>query len=274
MFTEEETPLQAILLEQLAKIVVSLSKRFFTYLQEGLGKLPSGRTVLGTLVDPLGVWRTSPFVQMNELDKKTTETTKNKSLIINNQEGSSKNDNDKENNIEQSSAANSLLNDLSREEVVKLSTTIVNKVWERCNTIQQTGKQFMTQLFTLVANKLEKGERDTRKVPVPGQRQEKENQQQKNNMTELSRSKVSQTIPIHKILPPSSIPVSINDSTDTKNVVIAGVSLDKVAAAAEAILMANRLEQPDDDLPIYLSNASSNSVCNYLHPVYSYCQHN
>merc|ERR1712232_200890 len=57
-------------------------------------------------------------------------------------------------------------NDLSREEITELTSILVNKIWERRNGIRKTGNRFTKQLLTLVANKLERGERDTRKVPV------------------------------------------------------------------------------------------------------------
>jgi hypothetical protein len=76
VFTEEESPLQEIFLEQLAKIITSSSRTIFSDLKERSGVLPSGRTVLGTIVDPFGLFRTSPLVRMNALDESTVETTR------------------------------------------------------------------------------------------------------------------------------------------------------------------------------------------------------
>lgn len=238
VFAEEETPFQTILIEQLAKIVASSSRSFFTDLRERSGKLPSGRTVLGTLVDPLGVWRTSPFVRMNELDEKTVETTKKIiSLIRNNQKDSS---DDVDNDGESSSATATLLNEYSREEIVELSTIIVNKVWERRNAIQKTGNRFMIQLFTLVANKLEKGERDTRKVPVPEPTVEEIDllkEDNNNNMAELSRSTVSRTFPIRKKSQSSSPSPSVPNVATTKSDAITGASPQAVEVEEEPILV-------------------------------------
>ena len=74
--TEEETPLQEIFIEQLAKIITSSTRSAWSEIRERSGKLPSGRTVLGTLVDPLAVFRTSPIVRVNEHDERTVETTR------------------------------------------------------------------------------------------------------------------------------------------------------------------------------------------------------
>ncbi len=76
LFSDEETPLQQILLEQVAKVVTSSGRYILTNVREQSGILPTGRTLLGTLVDPLGFWRTSPLVRMNELDEKTINTTR------------------------------------------------------------------------------------------------------------------------------------------------------------------------------------------------------
>jgi len=54
LVTEEETPLQRIFVEQLAKIITSTTRSAWSRIRERSGVLPSGRTVLGTLVDPLG----------------------------------------------------------------------------------------------------------------------------------------------------------------------------------------------------------------------------
>merc|ERR1712176_1361722 len=75
--TEEETPLQGIFIEQLAKIITSSTRSAWSEIRERSGKLPSGRTVLGSIVDPLGIFRTSPVVRVNELDERTVETTRN-----------------------------------------------------------------------------------------------------------------------------------------------------------------------------------------------------
>merc|ERR1712071_557699 len=88
VITEEETPLQ-ILIEQLAKIISSSSRSLWNDIRERSGKLPSGRSVLGTIVDPLGLWRTSPIVRMNDLDRKTVDTTRDLMTLIQNQNTSS-----------------------------------------------------------------------------------------------------------------------------------------------------------------------------------------
>jgi len=148
VLTEEETPLQNIFLEQLAKISAANSRSMWADLREQSGTLPSGRTVLGTIVDPLGFWRESPLVRMNEQDLRTVHTTRK--LITLMQQQIQKNQ-------------NSMLDvsDLSQEEALKLSRLLAAKMWNRRSAVLQTGNRFASQLIKLTADKLERGERDT-----------------------------------------------------------------------------------------------------------------
>jgi ABC1 atypical kinase-like domain len=154
VLVEEETPLQSILLEQLVKILASNSRSFLTRIRERSGVLPSGRTVLGTIIDPLGVWRTSPLVRMNEKDEATVETTRKLAALIAKQ-------------VEQSKNPLFDLSTLTREESLALASILGRKVWERRNGVIQTTSRFAQKALELTAQKLERGERDTRRLPPP-----------------------------------------------------------------------------------------------------------
>ena len=145
LLQEEETPLQTIFFEQLAKIISSSSRSIWSSLRESSGTLPSGRSVLGTLVDPLGIWRTSPLVRVNELDEKTIETTRN--LIGLFQEQSKK-------------SAIFDVSTLSNEEVIEISSALVRKLWRRRFSLLKTSGRLAKQLLQLTADRLEKGDRD------------------------------------------------------------------------------------------------------------------
>jgi len=147
--SEEETPLQKIFTEQLAKIITSNTRSLWTEARERSGTLPGGRSVLGTIVDPLGLFRTSPIVRMNGLDEKTVETTRNLVALF-------------QDNLEQSNSNESFdASSLSRQELIELSTTLVNKVWTRRSGILKTSSRLANQLLKLTADKLERGERET-----------------------------------------------------------------------------------------------------------------
>jgi hypothetical protein len=153
--TDEETPLQEIFIEQLAKITTSSARTFGTQLRERSGMLPSGRTPLGTLVDPLGLFRTSPLVRPNELDEKTVETTRKLVALVQKQIRESS-----------ASATNILdLSTLSREETFTVARILVRKFWQRRSSVIQTSARFARAILKDTAEKLEQGERDTRRVP-------------------------------------------------------------------------------------------------------------
>jgi hypothetical protein len=154
VFTEEDTPLQEIFIEQLAKIVTSSSRTIFTGLREQSGMLPSGRSVLGTIVDPFGLFRTSPLIRSNAFDKSTVETTTKLVALMQKQ-------------IQASDDPTFDLSNLSGEEAMELSSILVRKVWSRRMGVFQTGNRFARQLLTLTADKLERGEREQLTVPVP-----------------------------------------------------------------------------------------------------------
>ena len=152
IIAEEETPVQEILIEQLAKIVTSSSRSIWSQVRERSGTLPSGRSVLGTLVDPLGLFRTSPLVQMNDLDHKTVDTTRKLISLMQNQLAT-------ENDLLD-------LSKLKQEDVIELSSILARKVWDRRLGFVKTGSRFASKLLQLTADKLEKGERASVTLPI------------------------------------------------------------------------------------------------------------
>ena len=145
--TEEETPLQKIFIEQLAKIITASTRSAWSDIRERSGVLPSGRTVLGTLVDPLGVFRGSPIVRVNELDERTVETTRNLLELLT--------------ETTSASASNVDIASLSNTEVIEISSIIARKLFERRSGVVKTTNRLAMQLLELTADRLEQGgERD------------------------------------------------------------------------------------------------------------------
>jgi serine/threonine protein kinase len=145
--SDEETPFQEILLEQLAKIVAANSRSFWTQAREASGTLPSGRSLLGSIVDPLGLFRSSPLVNTCETDDKTVETTQKLITLLRTQVSASD--------------ANSMtdLSNLQQDEVLELSAILARKVWDRRTSLLRTGNRFATKLLELTSARLESGER-------------------------------------------------------------------------------------------------------------------
>ena len=152
VFTEKETPLQHIFIEQMAKILSSSGRLLLTQIREQSGLLPSGRTRLGVLLDPLGLWRTSPLVRANEQDERTIETTKKLVDLMQRQ-------------LLISGKPLLDLSMLTFEESFELSTVLVKKVWAKRSGVLQTSNRFARELLHLTAENLENGERNTRRLP-------------------------------------------------------------------------------------------------------------
>ena len=70
LLTEESSPLQAIVLEQLARILSAGARQSWQTLRERSGRLRNGRSVLGTLIDPLGIFAKSGLVAVDDADEK------------------------------------------------------------------------------------------------------------------------------------------------------------------------------------------------------------
>lgn len=161
VFCEEETPLQRIIVEQVAKIIGAQSRSLWSSIKGASGVLPSGRTILGTLVDPLGLWRTSPLVAVNNLDTQIIETTQKLVSLVQTQ-------------VQQSNNPMFDLSTVSREEALELATILGQKIWERRNGVVKTGNRLATQLLKITAKKLEDGERDTMQLPSAPETQSNE----------------------------------------------------------------------------------------------------
>jgi len=157
LVTEEDTALQSIVLEQLSKIISSSSRSIWSTVREASGTLPSGRSVLGTIVDPLGFWRTSPLVRVSDLDQKTIETTRSLIALLDEQ--------NKKSPVSDTP-------DLSNEEVIEISRLLVGKIWDKRSGVIKTGGKLAGALLQLTADKLEKGERDVLDIPQEKSRDE------------------------------------------------------------------------------------------------------
>jgi len=74
--SQPPTPLSDLVTEQLVLVLAAGTRDIFARVRERSGRLPGpggaegeGRSVLGTVLDPLGVFRGSPLVQNDERDR-------------------------------------------------------------------------------------------------------------------------------------------------------------------------------------------------------------
>jgi len=68
------TPLQRLALEELGKVLGAGARKVFSTALQRSGRLPSGRSVLGLLLDPLGLFRESALVNVDETDEQTLDS--------------------------------------------------------------------------------------------------------------------------------------------------------------------------------------------------------
>eukprot|EP00536_Pseudo-nitzschia_multiseries_P004594 jgi/Psemu1/285200/fgenesh1_pg.77_\ len=161
VLTEEETPLQTILIEQVCKILAANTRSLWTEARVRSGVLPTGRTVLGTLVDPLGFFQTSPLVNTNEQDEKAVQTTRELAALL--QKLQSKNSAQHNSNGNgNGGGSNPDLQSLSSEELLVFSRILSTKLWDRRTALVKSSNRFVNQLLQLTATRLESSER----VPV------------------------------------------------------------------------------------------------------------
>jgi hypothetical protein len=159
IFTEEETPVQEIVNEQLAEMLAASTRTVWSEARTRSGVLPNGRTVLGTIVDPLGLFQTSPLVNANDQDEKTVEmTTKLFELL----RRAPRNGNGSAANDASFLVAGVDLSSLDEEEIVTFSRILTTKIWDRRVALVRTGNRFFNKFLQLTANRLENGDR----VPI------------------------------------------------------------------------------------------------------------
>ena len=150
--TEEESPLQSIFIEQVAKIITASTRTAWSNIRESSGSLPSGRSVLGFLFDPLGIFRTSPVIKASDLDERTVETTRNLIQLL---------------TTTASSSSSFDVSTLSNADIVEITSIVVAKLWERRSGVAKTSNRLATELLRLTADRLDKGEREILVLPSP-----------------------------------------------------------------------------------------------------------
>ena len=75
LVSDEVTPLQAIVVEELAKVLSSAARDQFESLKQRSGRLPNGRSLLGTLLDPLDLLPVSDVLAKDKDDERVLEST-------------------------------------------------------------------------------------------------------------------------------------------------------------------------------------------------------
>jgi len=143
LVSAEETPLQTILLEQVSLVLAAGTRESFAQLREMSGRLSvappfgvRGRSALGLLVDPLGLFRTSPLVVNDARDKAALQAARQ--LAAN--------------------AAELLPNaaSLSAADAQELARRIIRKLWQRREQLPVLSRRLAIKLLDQTTERLDR----------------------------------------------------------------------------------------------------------------------
>jgi len=135
------TPMQTLVLEEVVKIIGAVSRTQLSSLRSRSIVFPNQRSLIGTLVDPLGLFRDSKLVLPDENDRLIIESTR--SLL----------------GILQSSdiirpGVRQLLADLSFDEVREISLLLINKVWRRRRNVMMLNRRLLGTVMRQMASRI------------------------------------------------------------------------------------------------------------------------
>jgi len=122
------TPLQKLVIEELSKIIGALSRQSWGNLRSRSGILPSGRSVLGLLVDPLGLFQESPLFSIDQYDRKIIESSKTILTLL------------------QKSVPGEALN-ISPQDSVRFLNVLMGKLWGKRREVAVFGTGVAAQLI-------------------------------------------------------------------------------------------------------------------------------
>lgn len=139
------TPLQRLVLEEVGKILGATARRTFSSVKESTGRLPTGRTLLGTIIDPLGIFQSSSLVEVDESDERILEAAGKLSEILRNANGGTK------------MAANAnMLQDITPADARKLAVSVSNRLWENRSELTVLTGHLAYVMLRQTARRLEK----------------------------------------------------------------------------------------------------------------------
>jgi len=119
-------------LEQLAKVVNAQARSAFAQARQRSGVLPNGRTVLGSVLDPFGVFKSSGLVTTDADDERVIKATADLAQILSklsNQPGVA------------------LPTTLSQREFQQVANSVGRKVFERRDGLRATSSRFAAALL-------------------------------------------------------------------------------------------------------------------------------
>mmetsp|Transcript_28986 Transcript_28986/g.42573 ORF Transcript_28986/g.42573 Transcript_28986/m.42573 type:complete len:417 (-) Transcript_28986:48-1298(-) len=141
LITEESSPLQAIVLEQLARLLNAGVRGSWKNLRDRSGRLANGRSVLGTLVDPLGIFAKSDLVALDETDNRALAASQTLIEILQ----------------KQTSLDTSGLQSMKQEEIREVAMVVSRKLWQNRRRVALTSNRLAVVALLQTLDRLEKG---------------------------------------------------------------------------------------------------------------------
>ena len=144
----EENALQTLVLEETAKLAGALSRKQWQALRTRSGRTSTGRSRLGTLVDPLGIFREGKLVNTDDNDEKILASASaivealTKSSMKSVRGDGEELDGDSFSGSLVSPVLSSSLRSLSPQEALQISSIIGEKLWSRRRELARLGGKF------------------------------------------------------------------------------------------------------------------------------------
>ncbi len=140
---DNDSPVTNLILEQLAKVIGATVRRQWMNLRLSSGVSGRGsefggqRTLLGLLVDPIGLYRQSAISNVDEVDEKVLEVSGRFAELI-------------------ADIGGPILRNLSQEDQQRLLTKVSEKVWEKRSNLGAVGLRLGAYVVKQTADRLEK----------------------------------------------------------------------------------------------------------------------
>jgi len=134
------TPVQQLLLEEVAKISGANARSLWTRIRQQSGILPNGRTLLGTAIDPFAIFSGSKLLEVDEYDKNTLETTSALVNVINQ-------------NLRN---ANVDVGNITPQQANKILNLLRQKLWQRRLQVVSLSGNFFSLLLKQTADRIDK----------------------------------------------------------------------------------------------------------------------
>lgn len=141
LVTEEASPLQAIVLEQLARLLNAGVRNSWKDLRDRSGRLSNGRSVLGTLVDPLGIFANSDLVALDKTDMRALAASQTLVEILQ----------------KQTSIETNGLQSMKPEEMREVAQVVTRKLWSNRRRLALTSNRLAVVSLLQTLDRLEKG---------------------------------------------------------------------------------------------------------------------